>query len=217
MVRGIAAGAAQEQECVGNIEIKSLPVTQTPRPARIGRRLRALRLKRHMTISQLAAATGLSSGFVSRLETEQTSPSVNSLLLLCGALGESAGKILDHPDTLVVRADSAPPVELGDRGVVEYLLTPPNQRGAQILKSVIEPGGYAGEGMYIMDCEVESVHILEGEIALTTPDDKKRLQVGDTATLPGGEPHSWRNEGEKAAVVLWFLVGSTGRRESTVG
>ena len=191
---------------MSNLEIKSLPVGHRSEPIRVGRRLRGLRLKRHLTVAQVADASGLSKGFVSRVEREHTSPSVASLISLCQVLGVSPGSVLEQPETIIVRAADAPLVDLGDEGIVESLLTPTHQRSSQILRSEIQPGGRAGTNMYIMDCDIESVHVVKGEITLTTADQDDVLYPGDTATLSGDEPHSWRNDSTSEAVVLWILT-----------
>ena len=48
----------------------------------IGGRIRATRLARGLTLGQVAAAAGLTQGFVSKLERDQVSPSVASLVAI---------------------------------------------------------------------------------------------------------------------------------------
>ena len=52
--------------------MKALPLETTPGQALIGRRLRALREARRLTVAQLAEAAGVSKGFLSRLELRTT-------------------------------------------------------------------------------------------------------------------------------------------------
>jgi Helix-turn-helix domain len=47
-------------------------------PIRLGARLRASRKAQGLTIQQVAAATNLTKGFVSRVERDETSPSCTS-------------------------------------------------------------------------------------------------------------------------------------------
>ncbi|WP_369792948.1 helix-turn-helix domain-containing protein [Kocuria sp. ZOR0020] len=46
-----------------------------------------------MTVEQLAAAAELSKGFVSRVERDLTSPSVDALVRLCRALRVEVGEV----------------------------------------------------------------------------------------------------------------------------
>ena len=190
--------------------MKSLPIHPTAATPAIGRRLRALREERRVTIADLAEVTGLSKGFLSRVERDLTSPSVASLVALCQALGVSPGQVLDAPAVTVVRAADAPAVSLGGEGISERLVTPPGLRELQVIRAEIAPGGTGEAELYTVDCQVESVHVVSGRLALRTADARHELGPGDTATFSGQESHSWENPDEaRPAVVLWVLAGRT--------
>ncbi|MGB3337961.1 MAG: helix-turn-helix transcriptional regulator, partial [Devosia sp.] len=53
----------------------------------IGTKLRTARKTRGLTLDQVAQAAGLTKGFVSRLERDDVSPSVASLVTVCEVLG----------------------------------------------------------------------------------------------------------------------------------
>lgn len=187
--------------------MKSLPIQHTVAEPSIGRRLRALRQERRLTMDQVAEFSGLTKGFLSRVERDLTSPSVASLRAVCQVLGIAPGQVLDAPETLVVRLDSAPRVHLGGDGITELLLTPPGRRDLQLIRAVVAPGGRGETELYTMDCEVESLHVLSGSFVLRTLGGEIALEAGDTASFSGSEPHSWANPGDREAVVLWALAG----------
>lgn len=189
--------------------MKSLPIEPMRTPTALGRRLRAVREQRRLTIDQVASFTGLSKGFLSRVERDLTSPSVASLVAICQVLGVPPGQMLEVPETEMVVLEDAPSVNLGGDGITEKLLTPPGQRNVQIIHAIVESGGRGEEELYTMDCIAESLHILEGEFVLVTSDAEFRMKQGDTVTLPGSEPHTWYNPAEDTAKVLWILTGGT--------
>lgn len=189
--------------------MKSLPIEPMRTPTALGRRLRAVREQHRLTIDQVASFTGLSKGFLSRVERDLTSPSVASLVAICQVLGVPPGQMLEVPETEMVVLEDAPAVSLGGDGITEKLLTPPGQRNVQIIHAVVESGGRGEEELYTMDCIAESLHILEGEFVLVTSDAEFRMKQGDTVTLPGSEPHTWYNPTEDTAKVLWILTGGT--------
>ena len=176
--------------------MKALPLETAPGQALIGRRLRALREARRLTVAQLAEAAGVSKGFLSRLERDLTSPSVSTLVTLCQVLGASPGDVLDAPEVTVVRLADAPAVSLGGEGIRERLITPRGSRDLQILRADIAPRGRG-----------EAVHVVTGRLELRTTEAVHLLEEGDTVTFPGREPHSWANPDDRPAVVLWTLVG----------
>ena len=187
--------------------MKALPLETTPGQALIGRRLRALREARRLTVAQLAEAAGVSKGFLSRLERDLTSPSVSTLVTLCQVLGASPGDVLDAPEVTVVRLADAPAVSLGGEGIRERLITPRGSRDLQILRADIAPRGRGEAELYTVDCRVEAMHVVTGRLELRTTEAVHLLEEGDTVTFPGREPHSWANPDDRPAVVLWTLVG----------
>ena len=187
--------------------MKALPLETAPGQSLIGRRLRALREARRLTVAQLAEAAGVSKGFLSRLERDLTSPSVSTLVTLCQVLGASPGDVLDAPEVTVVRLADAPAISLGGEGIRERLITPRGSRDLQILRADIAPRGRGEAELYTVDCRVEAVHVVTGRLELRTTEAVHLLEEGDTVTFPGREPHSWANPDDRPAVVLWTLVG----------
>jgi transcriptional regulator with XRE-family HTH domain len=192
--------------------VKALPVEPEDAAIAIGARIRAARQGRRMTIEQLAASTGLTKGFLSRVERDLTSPSVASLVTLCQALSIPIGELFTAPDTHLTRLTDAPKISLGGEGINERLLTSRSERRLQVIRAVVEPGGRGETELYSVDCEVETLHVVSGSFVLLLPNDRHELQAGDTITFPGREPHSWFNPGDRQAVVLWTLVPSASGR-----
>src|SRR6478735_48963 len=62
---------------------------------RIGQRLRALRAERGLTILELAAKAGVSSGSISQIERGASNPSVSTLQKLRAALGVTLWSFLE--------------------------------------------------------------------------------------------------------------------------
>lgn len=189
--------------------MKSLPIEPSLEPIQLGARIRNARLRKRLTIEQVADHSGLSKGFLSRVEREVTSPSVATLMKICQVLGVTPGSLLDKPDTTVVPLAEAPQVFLGGDGITERLLTPPSQRGLQIIHATIAAGGRGEDELYTVDCCIESLHVLSGRVVLRTSSQEFDLTAGSTATFQGDEPHSWYNPSEETSTVLWILQGAT--------
>ncbi|GHD10466.1 helix-turn-helix domain-containing protein [Zhihengliuella salsuginis] len=186
--------------------MKALPVEPSSMPLAIGSRLRSARQTRRMTIEQLAASTGLTKGFLSRVERDLTSPSVASLVTICEVLSLSVGELFERPQTHLVRAGEGLGVSLGGQGIREQLLTARSERRVQVIRAEIEPHGVGEEEMYSVDCDVEVLHVESGEFVLKLSGGEFALSAGDTITFPGREPHTWVNPAAEPAVVHWTLV-----------
>ncbi|MEK3955994.1 MULTISPECIES: helix-turn-helix domain-containing protein [unclassified Psychrobacillus] len=59
-----------------------------------GEMLRTTRVAEQMTLKELSVATGLSSSYISRMERDQRTPSVESLRLIAGSLPLSLSQLL---------------------------------------------------------------------------------------------------------------------------
>ncbi|GAA1133732.1 helix-turn-helix domain-containing protein [Arthrobacter flavus] len=186
--------------------MKALPVEPSNAPVAIGSRIRAARQSQRMTIEQVAAATGLTKGFLSRVERDLTSPSVASLVTLCQVLSISIGDLFLVPETHLTRLNEAPRISLGGEGINERLMTARSERRLQMIRAVIEPHGRGESELYSVDCEVETLHIVAGSFVLIFSNDRYELEAGDTVTFPGREPHTWFNPTDQETIVLWTLV-----------
>jgi transcriptional regulator with XRE-family HTH domain len=167
----------------------------------VGNRLRALRKERGMTIPQLAAATGLTNGFISQLERDLTSASLSSLARIAAALDVRLGHLVDGTPI------GEGPTVLNLRGQAHVLLSSPDEMRFHVTESHIEPGATAGEELYSLPCDVEIVHVVEGVLELQVGEETSLLRAGDSFTYAPRDPHTWRNpSGTEAAVVLWLAV-----------
>lgn len=186
--------------------MRPLPLSPT-HGVRIGTRLRAARKAHGYTLDQLASASGLTKGFLSRVERDETSPSVASLLTLCEVMSVDVGSLFSAPDVALVRRDEAPAINLGGTNVTEQLMTPRGQSALQLIHSRIDPGGTGGSDLYTINCETEVVFVLKGSIEMVFSDRTQKLSTGDALTFSGGEPHTWHNvSGSRGAEVIWVLV-----------
>ncbi|HWS35081.1 MAG TPA: cupin domain-containing protein [Actinoplanes sp.] len=175
--------------------------------AAIGGRLRAARQARSLTLQQVADATSLNKGFISRLERDEVSPSVASLVSICEVLGIRVGELFEPPATSLVRAGAGRPINFGGSKVGEHLLTPGTQSHLQVIHSVVEPGGSGGDELYTLDCEVEFVYVIRGRLSLRLSAETVELNAGDAFTFPGREPHTWSNAaGADPCEVVWVLA-----------
>ncbi|MGV9313929.1 helix-turn-helix domain-containing protein [Streptomyces sp. NPDC003691] len=186
--------------------MKALHPTPSADPVRVGARLRACRKAQGLTIEQVAAATGLTRGFLSRVERDETSPSVTSLVTLCQVLSLPVGSLFEGAQTEVIRLETAPRLNMGGHGVEDRLVTPRTQAKVQVLRSRLEPGAHGGDELYTINCEVEVLHVVSGEVAVRFTDRTETLAAGDTLSFSGREPHTWRNSGPGAAEVTWTFV-----------
>lgn len=186
--------------------MRAIPPAPQTEPISIGPRLRSTRLAQGLTIEQLAEATGLTKGFISRVERDETSPSVATLVTLCQVLSLPIGTLFEAPEHEVIHLADAPLINFGGSLVDDRLLTPRDEAGIQLLRSTLEAGADGGADFYTIACEVEVLHVLRGGITLRFPNREAVLGKGDTVTFAGRQPHTWANETGKQSEVMWAIV-----------
>lgn len=177
---------------------------------RLGVNLREARGRRGWTIADLAQAAGLSKGFVSQVENDKTSPSLDTLERLADALGVSVVELLRPaeaapPLPYIVRRVIAPGGALPPRRAPEVLpLTPP---GAAHGMYVVElPGGAAlGDSAHTHD-GAESCLVLAGRVQADQAGAWFTLEAGDAVTWTPGQRHRLINGGPGPARLLIGLA-----------
>ncbi|MBG6214789.1 transcriptional regulator with XRE-family HTH domain [Cryobacterium sp. CAN_C2] len=154
----------------------------------------------------MADATRLTKGFISRVERDETSPSVATLLTICEVLSLPIGTLFEASETELVQLKQAPLINMGGRGAVERMITPRGQSKIQMLRSTLQPDADGGDKLYTVNCDVEVVHVISGSFEIQFTDRTVALVAGDTITFPGRELHNWKSTGTVEAEVLWTLV-----------
>ncbi len=186
--------------------MKSLHPSPSMEPHLIGAKIRSTRRSQGMTIEQIAESTGLTKGFISRVERDVTSPSVSSLLTICQVLSLPIGSLFESPEREVIELDKAPRINMGGSGAIERLVTPRSESRVQVLRSTLDPNSSGGEALYTINCDAEVLHVITGEVIVHFPNEDVKLIAGDTLTFNGKEPHSWSNTSVEASEVTWTIV-----------
>src|SRR6476661_1244837 len=110
--------------------------------ARIGAKLKAVRRAQRRTLEEVAETSGLTKGFLSKIERDLASASVAALLRICAALDVPLASLFANDSAgEVVRRGHYPPIDFGGQDLSEYLLTPPAERRVQVIDSEILAGG----------------------------------------------------------------------------
>jgi transcriptional regulator with XRE-family HTH domain len=175
-------------------------------------RLRQIRLDRGLTLTQLAALTGISTAHLSRIETGDRQPSIGSLLQLARAYGTSIGALVENlpeQDYHLVRAGAATVHESGE-GRYEVLSGP---RAAISVVSLELPAGAATEDT--RHTGEEWLHALAGPVLLRLGEHEIALGTGDSVQFDSSVVHSLHGAGERAVRALIVSSASPARHPVT--
>jgi transcriptional regulator with XRE-family HTH domain len=180
---------------------------QVPQPPVDGPRLRAARKSRRLRLADVAAKSGLTVSYLSKLERNRTGASIAALLRVCDALDISIGELFgDGIDGEVVRAGEYPSIPFGGFQLHDYLLTPRHERRIQAIYSELGPLGGGGDDLYSLSADAEFVFVIAGQLQVTLADRAFELGAGDAMTLTPSTPHSFANPSSRDETRVLFVL-----------
>jgi transcriptional regulator with XRE-family HTH domain len=188
------------------LDVEMLPVLDgavEPDAGDLGRRLRQLRRARGLSLSEVAAGTGVSASFLSMVEKGKSDITISRLMRIVNWFGISIADLVggtDHPSPTIVRADERQAVHLGDERLSIYMLSTGRHAMMPVVSVYAEGGGMADRVRH--DGE-EFVYVLSGTVELSFGDSTSYiLRAGDSAHYRADVPHLFRNAGRGVAKFL---------------
>lgn len=165
----------------------------------------------------VANEAGLTESYVSKLERDLVSPSLNALHRICKALDTNIGYLFASPDDAassvkVVRAHERMTVqvagdEAGDGIQLESLIPTSQFDLLQVNIHIVQPNG--GGHAPIQHQGQEFGMVLEGSLELTVDDHVTKLEQGDAFSFESSLGHTYRNTAEVPARILWVNTPPT--------
>jgi transcriptional regulator with XRE-family HTH domain len=175
---------------------------------RIAEIIKQVRLDNQMSLEQLAKLTGLTKGYLSKIENSEKAPPFSTLKKIANSLNIDIGRLVsgdsEAPKDMklcIVRADEGKTI--ATKGTLygyhyealAYKKLGKNMEPYLILPAFNEKAVFAHEGE-------EFMYIIEGTHEFIYGDEKYVLEQGDSIYFDSSVPHSGRSIGEKRAKVL---------------
>ena len=172
--------------------------------AEVGPRLRRLRQRRGVTLTALAAKTGISKSTLSRLESGQRKPSLELLLPLAEAPQVPLDELVGAPQV------GDPRIHLKPRNRNGRMVFPLTQQssGVQVWKVVVPP---ERERELRTHEGYEWLYVLSGQMRLVLGDHDITMGPGEVAEFDTRMPHWFGPAGDEPVEIL-SIHASHGRR-----
>lgn len=174
----------------------------------VGARLKALRQRRDLTLTELAARTGISTSTLSRLESGGRRPTLELLLPLARAHGVTLDELVDAPPTGDPRV-TLRPLSTSDGATVIPLSRRPG--GIQAYKFVLPRGDDDDEPRLHVHEGYDWVFVLDGTLRLVLGEHDLLLSPGEAAEFDTRTPH-WFGATSSGPVEFLSLIGKQGER-----
>lgn len=171
----------------------------------LGKRLKALRSERGLTLVQLGQQASLSASYLSQIERGVTMPSLARLTAIASALDAEVRYFFeeDVSSPCVVRSNQGKRLGSAVDAILELLSAASSDKKIQPFRVVCQPGT-SREQLATHPGE-EFGFVLKGQLKVTVGEETFVLGGGDSIHYQGLQPHSWRNEGDEVCVAIWAV------------
>ena len=178
-------------------------------PLAVGEQIRELRKVKGLTLQHVAEAAGISVGYLSQIERNQSKLPIGVLRKVSDTLGVHMNWFFHLNDIpadekdVVVRAGKRRRFSFTGIGIEEELLSPNLSGQLEMLMSTIEPG--ADSGNYSHE-GVEAGLVVSGRLDLWVADRHFQLEEGDSFSFKSTEIHRCANFGTVPTKVVWVIT-----------
>ncbi|HOJ14408.1 MAG TPA: XRE family transcriptional regulator [Deltaproteobacteria bacterium] len=173
---------------------------------KIGEKIKNLRLAQELTQEELANRADLTKGFISLLERDLQSPSLDTLELILNALDTNPKEFFsDEGEEVVVfhRSQRVSITDGDEPGVKrEVLIAGAQDREMDLLLVTLKPGAstYQERAHYGDECG----YVLTGKIVINIGKETYKASAGDTFYYTANRKHWIENKSDKPAKILWI-------------
>jgi transcriptional regulator with XRE-family HTH domain len=170
--------------------------------------LRAVRTQHGMTLDDLAAATGLTKSYLSKVERGHSTPSIAAALKIARALDVDVARLFsDDVATTSIAVDRA-----ATAGPNRHQPIAADMLGKAMSPFVVRPGRQFAGHPHPAHPGQEFLFVHAGEIELSYGDEVLTLTTGDSAYIDASVAHKFRQVGDDPAAVV--VVAHDGPRET---
>lgn len=171
------------------------------RDDQLGRRIRALRTERGLTLSGLAARVGITRSFLSGVERGVAYPSLMVLRSIAAALEVPVFLLFTAPETnsIVVRRNARKVIRPPGAPVSYELVSPDLKRKIEMILVQLRPGLDSSAAAHEGE---ECALVLKGRVVITVADVDYELNEGDSIYYDSGLPHKARAAGDEPAEIV---------------
>jgi transcriptional regulator with XRE-family HTH domain len=176
----------------------------------LGMKLRALRTKKRLTLSRLAAETGLSTALLSKLETDRMIPTLPTLATICRVYGVGLSHFFSEPERHTLSITRKAHIRGNPRGAEGARVIAVNTpgRNARLQAQVIElapamPFNLSDEPGDT--CAI--LYVLDGRLKFASGEMTDLLEEGDCAYIDSTMTLAWSAAGKEPCRILVVRPG----------
>lgn len=175
-----------------------------------GKKIRDIRKKKGLKISELAELIGVTSGYVSQIERDLIEPSLPVLRKLSKAIDVPLSSMFSDEfltDVVVINNQNKKKVSFNENNITYEFLTPAKLNNEKLPKMEVMTAELESKCKdnddFVIHTADEFTYVLSGCIEYHIGENEiHRLQKGDGIYIPEGTPHCIYNPGEEKALMF---------------
>lgn len=179
-------------------------------PYCIGMKLRALRTRKRLTLSRLAAETGLSTALLSKLETDRMIPTLPTLATICRVYGVGLSYFFCEPKRHSLSITRKAHLQGKGHSADSVRHTP--------LHASVDTEGLRSEAIdFAPDGAIYTpgnggevrgfVYVIEGRLRMDSGGMRETLDTGDCVCIDSEAPMAWSAAGKEHCRILTVVPG----------
>ena len=179
---------------------------------RLGKRLKAIRKERKITLKELSKKSGVQIATLSRMENDLMTGTLESHMAVCKALGVSLSDFYREIEEqskkvhLSKKRERAESFVRSGKSAAEILVGKPMEKKLMPLLIKIKAGGRTHREANKIGSE-KFIYVTEGVVSVRVGKEEYRLSKGDSIYFDAAQPHEFINKGNSEAAIL--AVSST--------
>lgn len=176
----------------------------------IGKKIKRLRLKKGLTQEELGERTDLSKGFISQLERDINSPSIETLFSILNVLGSKPKDFFDDEQALtkVVYPKGEQTVYLDEekKYKLHWLISESNENNMEPVLISLDIGGQFKQ--FEPSLSETFIYVLQGKVSLTLGKQIYIATAGESLYFEASDNHHLENAAEEMAKVIYVVTNS---------
>jgi transcriptional regulator with XRE-family HTH domain len=170
--------------------------------AMIGKQIKSLRTARNLTLEALAARTGYTKGYLSKVENSDRSPPVSTLIVIAKALGVTVSQIFkeevpENRCSVVRKNERQLMARPGAAFGYAYETLAHKYPDKKMEPALLTIPVHATERTIFQHDGEEMLLVIEGTLQFCHGETEYVLEAGDCAYFDSGIPHSVRSLGSR--------------------
>lgn len=175
----------------------------------IGTKLKNLRIIKNLTQEELAERTDLSKGYISQIESQHASPSMETFLNILNVLGTSPSDFFkkEKKDKVLYKIEDQITYDEYDKGyLLNWLVTDSNEFEMEPLLITLKPGAAY---KHFQPSESDTfIYCLNGEISLTLGSHVYKASEQEVLYFRANEIHQLYNDTEQVVKAIIVATAS---------